>query len=81
MQQHESEDSKYQKVLADTTQMYEKKIAELNKLLGDERSHFASAEEQLDLMKKLLSDSQKSIEVRNLCLSSTFFCSISIFWS
>ncbi|KAL9351461.1 hypothetical protein Peur_054141 [Populus x canadensis] len=62
IKQHESEDSKYQKVLADTTQMYEKKIAELNKLLDDERSHFASAEEQLDLMKKLLSDSQKSIE-------------------
>ncbi|KAH8497339.1 hypothetical protein H0E87_019857 [Populus deltoides] len=62
IKQHESEDSKYQKVLADTTQMYEKKIAELNKLLDDERSHFASAEEQLDLIKKLLSDSQKSIE-------------------
>ncbi|KAL3579364.1 hypothetical protein D5086_020868 [Populus alba] len=61
-QQRELEDSKYQKVLADTTQMYEKKIAELNKLLDDERSHFASAEEQLDLMKKLLSDSQESTE-------------------
>ncbi|KAJ6892465.1 kinesin-like protein KIN-UC isoform X2 [Populus alba x Populus x berolinensis] len=62
IKQHESEHSKYQKVLADTTQMYEKKIAELNKLLDDERSHFASAEEQLDLMKKLLSDSQESTE-------------------
>ncbi|KAJ6720233.1 CENTROMERE PROTEIN E [Salix viminalis] len=62
IKQHESEDSKYQKALADTTQMYEKKIAELNKLLDDERSHFASAEEQLNLMKKLHSDSQKSIE-------------------
>ncbi|KAF9674909.1 hypothetical protein SADUNF_Sadunf10G0176400 [Salix dunnii] len=62
IKQHESEDSKYQKALADTTQMYEKKIAELNKLLDDERSHFASAEEQLELMKKLHSDSQKSIE-------------------
>ncbi|KAJ6432898.1 hypothetical protein OIU84_020020 [Salix udensis] len=62
IKQHESEDSKYQKALADTTQMYEKKIAELNKLLDEERSHFASAEEQLNLMKKLHSDSQKSIE-------------------
>ncbi|KAB5538976.1 hypothetical protein DKX38_016509 [Salix brachista] len=62
IKQHESEDSKYQKALADTTQMYEKKIAELNKQLDDERSHFASAEEQLNLMKKLHSDSQKSIE-------------------
>ncbi|CAK7325416.1 unnamed protein product [Dovyalis caffra] len=62
IKQHESENSTYQKALADTTQMYEKKIAELNKLLDDEHSHFASTEEQLDLMKKLLSDSQKSIE-------------------
>uniref|UniRef100_A0A2C9VY08 Kinesin-like protein n=1 Tax=Manihot esculenta TaxID=3983 RepID=A0A2C9VY08_MANES len=58
-QQHEAENSTYQKALADNTQMYEKKMAELNKQLEDERACTKSFEEQLDMTKKLLSDSQK----------------------
>ncbi|KAI7990503.1 Kinesin-like protein KIN-UA [Camellia lanceoleosa] len=44
------------KVLADATKMYEKKIAELMKQLEKQQAHSESAEEQLDVMKKLLSD-------------------------
>ncbi|KAL4621528.1 hypothetical protein ACB092_06G234800 [Castanea dentata] len=51
-----------EKVLADTTQMYEKKMAELIKQIEDERAHSESAEEQLALMKKLLSEHQKSAQ-------------------
>ncbi|KAK3025908.1 hypothetical protein RJ639_042381 [Escallonia herrerae] len=60
--QHQLEDSTYQKVLAETTQMYEKKIGELMKQLEDERARSESAEEQLDVMKKLLSDQQKLMQ-------------------
>ncbi|XP_050250048.1 kinesin-like protein KIN-UC isoform X3 [Quercus robur] len=60
--QHQLENSTYQKVLADTTQMYEKKMAELIKQIEDERAHSENAEEQLALMKKLLSEHQKSIQ-------------------
>lgn len=45
--------------------MYEKKISELIKQMEDERAQFESVEEQLDLMKKLLSENQKSIQVCN----------------
>ena len=41
--------STYQKVLADTTQMYENKIAELVKQLQDEHARFECPEEQLYL--------------------------------
>ncbi|XP_050250047.1 kinesin-like protein KIN-UC isoform X2 [Quercus robur] len=61
-EQHQLENSTYQKVLADTTQMYEKKMAELIKQIEDERAHSENAEEQLALMKKLLSEHQKSIQ-------------------
>uniref|UniRef100_A0A5B7C3W1 Protein ARMADILLO REPEAT KINESIN1 n=1 Tax=Davidia involucrata TaxID=16924 RepID=A0A5B7C3W1_DAVIN len=60
--QHQLESTTYQKVLADTTQMYEKKISELMKQLEDEHAHSENAEEQLDMMKKLLSDHQKSLQ-------------------
>lgn len=60
--QYQVETSTYQKVLADTTQMYEKKIAELMSQLDDEREQSSSVEEQLDSMKNLLSDHQKSME-------------------
>nr|XP_048326148.1 kinesin-like protein KIN-UC isoform X1 [Ziziphus jujuba var. spinosa] len=60
--QHQLESSTYQEVLADTTQMYEKKIAELIKQLKDEHAHAKSVEEQLNAMKKLLNDSQKTIQ-------------------
>ncbi|KAG2729798.1 hypothetical protein I3760_01G266200 [Carya illinoinensis] len=61
-EQHQLEKATYQKVLADTTQMYEKKIAELIKQIEDEHARSESVEEQLDLMKKLLSENQKSIQ-------------------
>lgn len=51
------------KVLADTTQMYENKIAELAKQLPDEHARFECPEEQLYLAKKFLSDHQNSKQV------------------
>ncbi|CAL5363448.1 unnamed protein product [Camellia sinensis] len=60
--QYQLDSSTYQKVLADTTQMYEKKIAELMKQLEEQQAHSESAEEQLDVMKKLLSDHQKTMQ-------------------
>ena len=47
------EHSTYQKALADTTQMYERKIAELKEQLEDERSRFEDLKEQFNLAKKL----------------------------
>lgn len=52
--------------MADTTQMYEKKITELIKQLEIEHARSEGAEEQVDTMKKLISDNQKSIEVFTL---------------
>ncbi|KAL1079719.1 hypothetical protein V6Z11_D10G239700 [Gossypium hirsutum] len=60
--QNQLENSTYQKVLADTTQMYEKKIAELMKQLEVERAKSESAEEQLDAMKKLSDERKKLIQ-------------------
>ncbi|KAK1416612.1 hypothetical protein QVD17_32403 [Tagetes erecta] len=57
--QYEDETLTYKKVLADTTQMYEKKIAELMSHLEDERRHSISVEKQLNSME---SEHQKSIE-------------------
>ncbi|PPR84709.1 hypothetical protein GOBAR_AA36002 [Gossypium barbadense] len=56
IQQHQLENSTYQKLLADTTEMYEKKIAELIKQLEVERARSKTAEEQLNSMKKLSGD-------------------------
>ncbi|KAK8277051.1 hypothetical protein V6Z12_D10G238800 [Gossypium hirsutum] len=61
--QNQLENSTYQKVLADTTQMYEKKIAELMKQLEVERAKSESAEEQLDAMKKLSDERKKLIQM------------------
>lgn len=47
------EHSTYQKALADTTQTYENKIAELMEQLEDEHSHFEDLKEQVNLAKKL----------------------------
>ncbi|KAL8218270.1 hypothetical protein R6Q57_021643 [Mikania cordata] len=60
--QYEIETSAYKKVLADTTQMYEKKIAKLMSHLEDERERSNSIEKQLDSMRNLLSEHQKSME-------------------
>ncbi|XWS75191.1 hypothetical protein CRYUN_Cryun01aG0064100 [Craigia yunnanensis] len=62
IQQHEMENSKYQKALADTTQMYEKKIMELTKQLEYEHTRFEGAQEQLDLVNKLLTDYKNSMQ-------------------
>ncbi|XP_025014956.1 kinesin-like protein KIN-UC isoform X2 [Ricinus communis] len=59
-QQHQLENSTYQKVLADTTQMYERKIAEINKKFEDEHACYVRTDEELYVMKQLLSDCQKS---------------------
>lgn len=57
------ENSTYQKALAETTQMYEKKIVDLVKQLEDEHAHFEEVKEQLYLAKKLLRDQEDSIQV------------------
>ncbi|XWS56402.1 hypothetical protein CRYUN_Cryun09bG0082600 [Craigia yunnanensis] len=66
IQQHEMETSKYQKALAETTQMYKKKIMELTKQLEDDHTRFEAAQEQLDLANKLRTDYQKSMKVKLL---------------
>lgn len=68
--QHQLENSTYQKVLADTTQMYEKKMVELIKQQDDDQAIFESAQEQLDEMKKLLHDYQKSIQEQEIKIST-----------
>ncbi|XP_021897793.1 kinesin-like protein KIN-UC isoform X1 [Carica papaya] len=68
--QHQLENSTYQKVLADTTQMYEKKMVELIKQQEDDQAIFESAQEQLDEMKKLLHDYQKSIQEQEIKIST-----------
>ncbi|TYI07673.1 hypothetical protein ES332_A10G242800v1 [Gossypium tomentosum] len=61
--QNQLENCTYQKALADTTQMYERKIAELMKQLEVERAKSESAEEQLDAMKKLSDEHKKLIQM------------------
>ncbi|KAM5555936.1 kinesin-like protein KIN-UC [Rosa sericea] len=62
LEQAKVESSTYQKILADTTQMYEEKIAKLMKQLEDEHTRYGSTEDQLDAMRKLLTDGQKTIQ-------------------
>lgn len=57
------EHSTYQKALADTTQMYERKIAELMEQLEDEHSRFEDFKEQVNLAKKLRHQ-QSSMKVK-----------------
>ena len=49
--------------------MYEEKIAELIKQLGNECARSETAEEQLDAIKILLTDSEQEIQVRNVTIS------------
>ncbi|XP_020598822.1 kinesin-like protein KIN-UA [Phalaenopsis equestris] len=58
MDKHQLESSAFQKLLAETTQMYEKKIAELIKQ--------SSLEEQLTSVQEQLSDSNDSLELNVL---------------
>lgn len=62
IQQHEMEISKYQKALAETTQMYEKKIMELTQQLEQEHIRSEAAQEQLDLANKLITDNQNKMQ-------------------
>lgn len=59
------ENSAIQKVLAETTQMYERKIAELMKEIEDGHSCAEHAANEQDMLQKLLNDHQKSIKVCN----------------
>ncbi|XP_077220289.1 kinesin-like protein KIN-UA isoform X2 [Tasmannia lanceolata] len=61
---HQHESSTYQKVLADTTQMYEKKITELIKQIENEYARSDGAQEQLAEAKKVISDQQKSLQMK-----------------
>ncbi|XP_077220291.1 kinesin-like protein KIN-UA isoform X4 [Tasmannia lanceolata] len=63
-EQHQHESSTYQKVLADTTQMYEKKITELIKQIENEYARSDGAQEQLAEAKKVISDQQKSLQMK-----------------
>ncbi|OAY81135.1 Armadillo repeat-containing kinesin-like protein 1, partial [Ananas comosus] len=58
------ENSSYQKVLADTTQMHEQKIVELLKQLEDEQSRSASLEKQLNETKQHLSEAQRLLQMQ-----------------
>ncbi|KAJ8766097.1 hypothetical protein K2173_020613 [Erythroxylum novogranatense] len=62
LDQHQVDNSTYQKALADSKQVYEMKIADLTKQLDDERVHFGNSEQQLDLTQKLFIDCQKSLQ-------------------
>lgn len=84
-QQHQLENYTYQKVLADTTQMYEKNIADLKKQLEVEHARSVSAKEELEVTKKILCDHKKSIQVSKFiglwwqpCLFFTVFSYIFI---
>ncbi|CAN1339449.1 Kinesin-like protein KIN-UC [Linum perenne] len=65
------ENSTYQKVLAETTQMYEEKIAEFKKQLENEHASHESAEEELNMMKQLLNDRHTSLKQHEI-ESSTY---------
>ncbi|KAL5710014.1 hypothetical protein ACHQM5_020629 [Ranunculus cassubicifolius] len=58
------ENSTYQKVLAETTQMYEKKISELIEKSEKEHARLKSVQEQLNTVKKNLSDHQTSLQIQ-----------------
>ncbi|CAL9094796.1 unnamed protein product [Musa textilis] len=62
--QQELENLNYQKVLASTTHMYEKKIAQLIKQLEDESSRCADLEEQLSGIRHYLSGNKKSVQMQ-----------------
>ncbi|KAF6152942.1 hypothetical protein GIB67_039649 [Kingdonia uniflora] len=65
--QNQHENFTYQNLLADTTQMYEKKIVEMIEQLEDERALSRSAHKQLAVAKQTLIDHQMSIQVQEKC--------------
>ncbi|KAL3838294.1 hypothetical protein ACJIZ3_022885 [Penstemon smallii] len=62
IKQQQLENSTYQKVLADTTQMYEEKIADLMKQIEDETMRSNYAEEENERMKKQITDIQMAMQ-------------------
>ncbi|GLT88836.1 hypothetical protein SLE2022_068450 [Rubroshorea leprosula] len=70
IQQLETQNSIYQKALADTTQMYEKKIKELTKQLEEEHARFEGMQEQLDLANRHLTQNlmQEQEEISELTM-------------
>ncbi|KAF6144178.1 hypothetical protein GIB67_004851 [Kingdonia uniflora] len=62
--QNQHENFTYQNLLADTTQMYENKIAEMIEQLEDERARSRSAHKQLAVAKQTLIDHHMSIQVQ-----------------
>ncbi|KAK4774570.1 hypothetical protein SAY86_009505 [Trapa natans] len=62
LQQQAAECSSYQNAIADTTNMYEKKITNLKMQLVEEKAQYNDVKEQLDLAKKLLSDQQSFVQ-------------------
>ncbi|CAN1780267.1 Kinesin-like protein KIN-UC [Linum perenne] len=65
------ENSTYQKVLAETTQMYEEKITEFKKQLENEHASHESAEEELNMTKQLINDRHTSLKQHEI-ESSTY---------
>ncbi|KAI9071477.1 hypothetical protein K1719_046561 [Acacia pycnantha] len=59
------ENSAIQKVLAETTQMYERKIADLIKQIEDKHSFAELAAKEQETIQKLLNDHQKSIKIED----------------
>ncbi|XP_027163894.1 kinesin-like protein KIN-UC isoform X2 [Coffea eugenioides] len=57
------ENSRYQKTLAETTQMYEGKIASLTREINEEHARYIDAEEQLNILRKLSSGQQNSVQI------------------
>lgn len=66
----------FQKALAESTQMYEKKIANLIQQLKDEKARSVAAEEQLVASRKLFGDNQNIIQVRYIHISSRYCTNI-----
>lgn len=63
-QQLQMENSRYKKILAETTQMYEGKIDGLTRQLDEEHSKFADAKEQLNLANKQEQKDSKELGLR-----------------
>ncbi|XP_039142909.1 kinesin-like protein KIN-UC [Dioscorea cayenensis subsp. rotundata] len=59
--QHQLKNASYQKVQADTTQMYENKVAELIKKLEDEHSLAISLEKELNTVTQKLSNNERAL--------------------
>nr|XP_027104936.1 kinesin-like protein KIN-UC isoform X7 [Coffea arabica] len=63
MQHVQMENSGYQKTLAETTQMYEGKIASLTREINEEHARYIDAQEQLNILRKLSSGQQNSVQI------------------